>query len=206
MKYLSILVLAAASATAADVAGKWDVVAQTASGREYKLALELTDQDGKWSGKMSGPQGDIPLEEVQFNGKELTYSFTLSQGQFKIKLGLEEGALKGSFTTPDETSGTLSATRPITGLWNIAAKLSDGSEHRLKLSLKQEEGLLKGQFILPKGQTIPVTDLKLAGSELTFKTSSGNAAYDIKLTLAGASMKGTFTAGNGASGSVEATR
>ena len=182
MKYLSIVILVAASAAAADVAGKWDVVAVGANGREYKLVMDLSQKEGKWGGNLAGPQGDIQLEEVRFDGKELAYAFSLSQGQFKIKLSLEGESLKGNFTTPDGSLGTMTAT------------LADGSQHTLKLNLKKEEGALKGHFILPEGQTIPVTDLKLDGNELSFKTSSDNSAFQVKLVVAGASMKGGYTA------------
>ena len=211
MKYLSIVILVAASSAAADVAGKWDVVAVGANGREYKLVMDLSQKEGKWGGNLAGPQGDIQLEEVRFDGKELAYAFSLSQGHFKIKLSLEGESLKGNFTTPDGSLGTMTATRPasapeITGIWNVSATLADGSQHTLKLNLKKEEGALKGHFILPEGQTIPVTDLKLEGNELSFKTSSDNSAFQVKLVVAGASMKGGYTAGNGSKGTVEATR
>jgi hypothetical protein len=216
MKLLYAAVAFASIAAANDVAGKWDAVAVAPNGREYKIQLEFVNQEGKLGGSMSGPQGSIPLEQVEFNGKELSYGFTIPQGQYKVKLNLEEGTLKGTFTAPDGASGTLSASRApataapagpsLAGIWNLTAKDSGGREHKLKLSLKEEEAGLKGHFILSEGETIPVTELKQDGAELTFKVTGRNGLFNVKLAMVGSSLKGTYSGGNGESGQVEGTR
>ncbi len=158
------------------------------------------------------PQGEVPMEQCQLEGKELSFAFTLNQGQFKVKLSLDEENLKGTFTSPDGASGTLLATRApaaaesLTGAWNITARDSEGKEHKLRMSLKEEEGSLKGYFILPEGETIPVAELKKEGTELSFKVNSRNSVFHVKLTLAGTSLKGSYSGANGETGQVEATR
>jgi len=205
------LLICAFSAAASEVAGRWDVKAQSPGGRQYKLELELTAQGDKLSGSMSSTAGSVPLEEVLFSGNQLTYKFSVNAGVYVIKLALENGVLKGTYTTPDGTSGPVVASRAaanadFAGKWIISTTDPDGNGQKLGLTLKEEAGALAGSLLLPDGLPVPLAELKRDGSELTFKVTVEGAAYSVKLALDQGSLKGSYTGPSGSGHPILATR
>jgi len=61
--------------TAADVSGKWsgDVPAR---GEAMKATFVFKVEDGKLTGTMTGPQGEVPLQEGKVSGDEISFSTT----------------------------------------------------------------------------------------------------------------------------------
>jgi hypothetical protein len=86
--------------TAASIAGKWDMTAETPQGTTpVTLVMKL---DGKKvTGTMTGPQGEIPVEGEYADGK-LTWSITIQGGSGDLNVAFsgamkEDGTLAGTF-------------------------------------------------------------------------------------------------------------
>lgn len=102
----------APAAAGESVAGRWKVTAVTGGGREMKIDLELKEAEGKWTGNLVTPDGMmLPLSEIAAAGREVSFKIPTDQGSFLIKMALEGGSMTGSYTTPDGTTGKITATR-----------------------------------------------------------------------------------------------
>ena len=79
---------------AADITGKW--TAQVPSrGGELRDTTFVFKQDGaKLTGTMTGPQGDIPLQNGKVEGDTISFDTTLSFGGNEVKF-LYKGAVSG---------------------------------------------------------------------------------------------------------------
>jgi len=93
----------------------------------------------------------------------------------------------------------------VTGKWNFVAVVGVGQELKMDLSLTREADKLSGTMSAGN-QTVVLTDVVQNGDEVKFKLPIAGIPYDIKMTAAGDSMKGTFTAPTGMTGEARATR
>ncbi len=92
----------------------------------------------------------------------------------------------------------------VTGTWNVTATTSSGREYKAQMLLKEEGGKLAGELSSEQG-TVALLELKAEGDELSFKVPTAGGVA-VKLTVAGAAMDGTFTAADGATGKMAASR
>jgi hypothetical protein len=99
---------------------------------------------------------------------------------------------------------TMAAAADVAGKWNVTATTSSGREYKLELELKNEGGKLTGTMASSEG-SIALEDVQLNGDQLSYKLPAG-AGYAVKFTVAGDSMKGTFSGGDGATGQTTAVR
>ena len=65
----------------ADVAGKWTGQMQT-RGETVNATFVFTNEGGKVTGTMTGPQGEVALQDVKLEGDQI--SFTSTGGNAKI--------------------------------------------------------------------------------------------------------------------------
>lgn len=200
-------------AAAVDVTGKWDVVAQASGGREYNLELILKEEGGKLTGTLGGPQGVIPLSDVQFAGDQLSFKFSVGEGTYEIKMTAGGKAMKGSYVSPTGATGPVEAKRPappaaaanIAGKWKLEAK-SEAREHRVTLEFKEDAGKLSGWLTTEQGEVVQLSDIKLEGGDLTFKINVEPGPYELKFTVGEGSMKGTYKGPQNESGTCIASR
>lgn len=203
------------SATAADVAGKWNVTAATPGGREYKLEMELRNEGGKLSGEMSSAQGSTALQDVLLSGDQLSYKLPVGANTYSVKFTVAGSTMKGTWAAADGSGGSTTATRAagaaavspaaVTGKWDLASKSDSGRERKLVLEVASQEGNLSGTITAPEG-SVPLTQPKLEGNQFTFQLVVDDATYTVKLAVAGAAMKGSYTGTNGDNGTVTAQR
>jgi hypothetical protein len=217
LRLIALLVISVAALCASDVSGKWNVTAVAPGGREYKMDLSLKQEGGKWTGMMSSERGSVPLEDVQVAGNNVIYKLAVGESAYLIKLTVADGALKGTFTGPDGTSGEVKAVRAVEvgsgsassviGRWKMVATSSSRPEGRnLVLDLKNDGGKLTGSIGPEGGDSAAITDAALSGSELTFKVSTGDANYELKMTSSGDSLKGSFKSSEGGTGTITGKR
>jgi hypothetical protein len=212
--FVAFLSVCVSVAAAADVVGKWDVIAKTASGREYKLELNLARSEGKLSGTISSDRGTASIEDAQLNGDELTYKVAVNEGTYQLKLTVAGDSMKGTFTSPDGSTGSLAATRfaassnanSVVGKWKFLGKSGTGREYNLVLTLSDQAGKLAGTFTTLEGDVVTLHDINYASGQLSFKVSVDEGTYNVKLAVEGASMKGNYTGPGGENGSVTADR
>lgn len=93
----------------------------------------------------------------------------------------------------------------VAGKWDFVATVGVGQEMKMELNLAREGEKLAGTMSA-RGNTVSLTDVAQNGDEVTFKLPIGGMPFDIKMTLAGDAMKGTFAAPTGMTGEVKATR
>lgn len=105
-------VTAQRAAAAASPAGKWQVTATMSDGNPMKVGLEIQEDAGKISGTLTTPDGNaLPIAEAKLEGAVLSFKLPTENGAFTLKLTIDGNSAKGSYQTPDGTTGPLTATR-----------------------------------------------------------------------------------------------
>ena len=212
MRESLVFFVCAWAAASADVTGKWNMTAITPSGREMKLEMEIKGEPGKLAGVLVGPQGSVTLEEVTLNGDELLYKIPVEGSAYRIKFAVTGDRMKGTWTSPDGNTGPVSAARAaaaasaggVLGQWKVQARSASGQEHRLELAVSEEAGKLAAKLIASDGEVITLQDVRLEGSEFSFKVPVSEGTYSVKMTVTEGAMKGTYSGPE--SGTVTATR
>ena len=83
-----------AAAFAADVTGKWTGDVPGRGGEAAPSTFTFKQEGDKLTGSMTGPQGEIALQDGKVAGDQLSFSTTLEFGGNSIKL-LYKGAVAG---------------------------------------------------------------------------------------------------------------
>jgi len=80
-------------ARAADITGKWQSEFDSQIGvQKYVFTFKVDGE--KLTGSMTGPQGDIPLQEGKVAGNQISFSTTLDFGGNSIKI-VYKGTVSG---------------------------------------------------------------------------------------------------------------
>lgn len=199
------------SAWGANVTGKWKMTANTPDGNTHNVDLVVKEDSGKLAGELVSERGALPIQDVALNGDELTFKLILDVGPIPFKLKVDGDTMKGTITTPDGASGTVTAKREgaapaaattagVTGKWKIVSKDPEGNEIRVTMDLKQEGEKLTGSMTLDSGDVAPIMDGKVTGSEVAFKIPTGEGNFEVAGTLNGSEIKGTYKTPNGSKG------
>jgi len=207
MRFL-IPILICAGAMAADITGKWNFTATAPSGREHRGALELKSDAGKLSGAMVVPDGTYPIRDIQLTGDQLTYKIPVNENTYAIKLTVAGDSMKGTWTDANGESGPVVLSRAgaaLAGRWKAVSKSDSGRQREVYLQFVVRDGQASGTLDASEG-VVNLSDVKVEGDALTFKVPTDEVTYTVKLTLAGDTLKGNYTATNGESGVVTATR
>ena len=201
----------AGAGLAADIAGKWDVTAQSPAGRSMKLELVLKQDGDKITGTLENDRGTVDLTDAKLEGSDFSFKITV-EGVYTVKLTLSGESMKGTSTGPDGAAWQITAARPaaapasaLAGKWKLNGKRAGGGEDNVELELADDGGKLTGA-ILAEGMKLPLRDVKLEGRELSFRLPTPEGEYTLKLTIGENSMKGTYASGDGKPGEVTATR
>lgn len=111
--FLLVLLFACSfgAASAADITGRWNLVATSAYGEEYNLELVLEESEGVLKGTLESPEGSVALEKVSFADPTLTFDVWVSGASYSVKLELADSQLTGSYEGGGET-GKIIAKRP----------------------------------------------------------------------------------------------
>jgi hypothetical protein len=80
----------AASASAADVAGKWKSSAPSPDGQTMELMFTFKVEGAVLTGSVAGPMGEMPISEGKLEGDAI--SFTVDAGGFKV---MHKGTVTG---------------------------------------------------------------------------------------------------------------
>ena len=81
-------------ALAADISGKWAGDMPGRGGDTTPTTFTFKVDGEKLTGSMTGPQGDIPLQEGKVAGNQISFSTTLDFGGNSIKI-LYKGTVSG---------------------------------------------------------------------------------------------------------------
>jgi len=206
-----LITLVAGAAPAADIAGKWDVTAQSPAGRSMKLELVLKLDGDKIAGTLGNERGTVDLTDAKLEGNDLNFKIVV-EGVYTVKLALSGDSMKGTSTGSDGVVWQITVARPaaapasaLAGKWKLNGKRPGGGEYNVDLELKDDAGKLTGA-ILTGDMSLPIQDVKLEGKELTFRLPTPDGTFTLKLTVGDNSMKGAYTGPNDESGAVNVTR
>lgn len=213
LRGIVLITLLAGAGLAADIAGKWDITAQSPAGRSMKLELVLKQDGDKVTGTLGNERGTVDLTDAKLDGSDLSFKITV-EGVYTVKLTLSGDSMKGTSTGSDGTVWQIAAAKPaaaaapaggITGKWKLNGKRADGGEDNVELELNDDSGKLTGA-ILAEGTKLPIQDVKLEGKQLSFRLPTPQGDYTLKLTIGENSMKGTYSSGDSKPGELTATR
>jgi len=76
----AMAVLLAMTASAADVAGKWVGEMPTRNGQTRETTFDLKAAGDKLTGTMSGPQGDIAIQDGKISGNDISFKVSFDAG------------------------------------------------------------------------------------------------------------------------------
>lgn len=193
---------------AATVLGSWKLSITTPEGQTFGPVLKLAQDGDKLSGTFTGDDGsENPIADATFANGELAFSVSLDFGgtplTTKYRGQVKDGGLAGTLdydlggqTGTLEFSGArLAAVGDVAGKWNLVASSPDGQTFEPSLELKAEGDALSGQYTWIDGTTMPISDVKLDGDQLTFRVAidfGGQAmTVDFKGKVAGDDLSGT---------------
>jgi len=209
---LAILTLAAC-AWAAPVTGKWKVTANAPDGNTYNVDLVVKDEGGKLTAVLESERGSMPLQEVALNNDELTFKLVMDMGAIPFKLKVDGDTMKGTLTTPDGASGSVTGKRDgaaapaaaatsavsAAGTWKVESKDAEGNVMKVSIELKQDGAKLTGQVVVENGDAAPISDGKIEGNAFSFKIQA-DGEFEVMGTVEGDQVKGTFKTPNGSKG------
>ena len=206
LRGIALITLLAGAGLAADIAGKWDITAQSPAGRSMKLELILKLDGDKITGTLGSERGTVDLADAKLEGSDFSFKITV-EGVYTVKLTLSGDSMKGTSTGEDGSVWQITAAPAggITGKWKLNGKRADGGEDNVELDLKDDGGKLTGA-ILAQGTELPIQDVKLEGKQLSFRLPTPQGEYTLKLTIGENSMKGTYSSGDSKPGELTATR
>ena len=92
--FAGMLLLLATYAQAADVSGKWSGDVPGRGGDTTPATFTFKVDGEKLTGSMTGPQGELPLQDGKVSGSQVSFSTTIDAGGNSIKI-LYKGALSG---------------------------------------------------------------------------------------------------------------
>lgn len=211
MRHLAVFLLGCASLFGASPNGKWNLIATTESGREYKLTLTLESNAGVWSGRMENDRGSMPVSELRVDERAVSYQVSAGDAAYHIKLTLIGGAFQGSFTGTNGLTGKITASRAtataagFAGVWNGRAVSASGTTRNVRLILRDTQQIWTGTVASGDGEA-DLVNVRVAGPELSFEIPVNEGTYRVRLTLAGASATGTYTGPANETGDVTLNR
>jgi hypothetical protein len=94
IQILTLLLMMAAGARSAEIAGKWTGDVPGRGGDTTPATFTFKVDGGKLTGSMSGAQGELPLQEGKVTGNDISFSTTFDAGGNSIKI-LYKGTVSG---------------------------------------------------------------------------------------------------------------
>jgi hypothetical protein len=196
-----------------NVAGTWSVTATDPEGQVHKSEMTIEQDGAALKGVLKAGQQTITMREVQMQGEELVFKLPWDSMILTIKLRVSGDEMKGTFTTGEGDSGPVTAKRAgataatgVGGRWKVTAVTGNGREMKLEIDLKDDAGKWTGTLITPDGMTLPLAEVTASAEDVSFKIPTEQGTFVIKLSAAGAGMKGAYTTPDGQTGPLTATR
>ncbi len=208
----------AAAASAAGIAGAWDIVADTPDGNAAYL-LELNQQGAALSGTIGGDMGSAPLDALSYKDGKLHFEVDAGGGIYVIDGALEGDNLKGRWAVSGGgPSGTWSGKRKgaaagsaasaqasLAGTWDGSADTPDGNM-AFQMLLQQNGDTLAGQIPMPDGN-LALKKVSFSGGRLAFEVDYMGGTYRFEAALDGTRLKGKWSSVDGSdSGSFAAQK
>jgi hypothetical protein len=191
-----------------DLIGKWDLETTSDQGSRPGTLLVFGDLTGRY--ETFG--GEIPFNDLKLDGNQFAFSVEMAFGNQPTKLefkGKIDGkTLKGEVTSPrgtrevtgkkvEQTKETAKPASAVAGTWEITRQNQQGQTRTAKLVIKED---MTATYTMGEN-TVPVTDLKVDGNQLSFKAvvkyGDREAPIEFKGQVDGTSLKGEITTARG---------
>lgn len=111
LRYIILATLTLTLSFAAEVAGKWEIRAESSAGQKHVALLEIREDWGTWNGVIIANDEKIPLKGVAVDGDNLTFQVPSEDGNYTVKAVVKGDQLEGSFTLTNGSKGTLKGKR-----------------------------------------------------------------------------------------------
>ncbi len=213
MRILLPLCLLAMSSLAADVAGRWKMVANAPDGNAYNVTLVIKDDGGKLAGVMESDRGQMPIANVVYASGELRFDLMLDMGAIPFRLKIDGDKLSGTLTAPDGSTGSVTGQREtpaasggVAGKWEISATDPDGTARRATFVLKEDGERITGTVMTENGDVLPAAGGKVNGNAFEFKVSIGEGDVVITGKVAGDTVSGEYRIPTGEAGKFSGKR
>ncbi|MCC7234509.1 MAG: hypothetical protein IT163_04355 [Bryobacterales bacterium] len=97
---------------AAGMAGVWKLTATRPSGEPAAVEMELKNDGGTWRGTMrSGETGPLALQDLKAGEDAVQFTADTSHGPVQIRMKLQDGLLKGTWSLGNDSSGAIEGRR-----------------------------------------------------------------------------------------------
>lgn len=198
LQFSSLLVLAVTMMAAAQsppstsLAGKYEGTAKGSEG-EVKLALELVDEAGKFSGEITSPHGVYKIVKAQLADGVLTLDVEGTGGKGKLTLRQKDDALAGDFTSDGKT-GPVEFKKAIkdelSGEWDAVAD-AQGQPFPFVLTLKVDGEKVSGSSSSQLG-TSPITTGTWKDGKLAVVMEGGAGQIALIATMIEGKLSGDY--------------
>jgi hypothetical protein len=88
------LALLAGAAFAADISGNWTAQINGPDGNSMNVAYAFKQDGAKLTGTVTGPGGDLPIQEGTVEGDKMSFTLTFDGGNGQMKV-VHQGVIKG---------------------------------------------------------------------------------------------------------------
>jgi hypothetical protein len=94
------------------VVGKWNCVSKSSEDNAPTLetVLTITEQNGTLSGKLQGPDFELPIYEPKVDGEKFTFTIKINEQPYVIDTKLNGKTFEGKFSGP-EANGVIRGTK-----------------------------------------------------------------------------------------------
>ena len=100
-----------AAAVTTGFAGNWKGSATSSTGKTHDVQLILRDDQGNWTGSIVSDRGEAGLANIKADGSQLSFEISVDEGTYRVQLTLADAAAKGTYTGPNNESGSVSLGR-----------------------------------------------------------------------------------------------
>jgi hypothetical protein len=187
--------------------GKWEMTTTTDQGTRTSLFTVFGDLTGRYESF----GGEIPVKEIKLDGDQVAFSIETGFGDqsftIDFKGKLDGTTLKGETTTPRgtrqvtgkklEASPATAPAAAIAGTWEISRETQQGTR-TARLTIKED----MTATYATNDTTVPVTDLRLDGDQLSFKVTVKRGEREVPMEfkgkVAGTTLKGELITPRGA--------
>lgn len=111
LRLLLVSALTLTLAFAAEVAGKWELKAESSDGQRHAVLLEVREDWGAWNAVIIADDEKIPLKAVAVDGDKITFEVPSEEGTYTVKAVVKGDTMEGTFARSGGVKGTLKGKR-----------------------------------------------------------------------------------------------
>lgn len=111
MKLLIAFFALVFACSAAEVAGKWNLIVPMRDGGELKAVLMIKQAGSGYTGTISTEQGDAELTEIKVTDSDFTCKIPVDAVTYEISATVTGDSMKGKYKVNDRDGGPFTGTR-----------------------------------------------------------------------------------------------